>query len=270
MRVILYFFVAVLTLLQLTGCSAANLIPSAESGESLNMQKEETTQPIEDKSSDILYIDILADYEKIVEFRLSDTFESDWNSGRIIAVSDTLLHAQNDENEERATYGLPLNVKWSYMLVDMTDELENPKKSSFGYILKDINGDSIPELFWVREDGVVLAVFAVRDKQPVLLDAFWPRYDCVITNKGELYTLAAGGAGYDNYDIRSLTSSGKLSVVKSFGSEGWSAETGVQYYELISGEKTSISESQFYALLQEYPFRHGSSWEKVYINFLPD
>ena len=215
-----------------------------------------------------VYTEILEDYKKIVDSRLSDSFEYDWNSGKRIALGNVLLNAKNDELDERSTYGNSLDLKWSYMLVDMTDAIENPEKSSFGYFLKDLNDDSIPELFWVRSDGVVLAVFTIHNAQPVLLDAFWPRYKCVITSKDELYTFSSGGAFYNDYDIRILTSEEKLSSIKTFGLAGEASESGVQYYEVVDGAKVSVGEARFNSLLEEYPFISGIKWNDIDIHFL--
>ena len=248
--------------LLLFGCNDAQMLSVDETGSA-----EGGTHMSLDAYSHI-YAEILEDYEKIVDFRLSDGFENDWNGGKDVGLSSTLLAAKYDEFENRATHGNTLDLKWNYMLADMTDGLNAAEKSSFGYILQDLNEDAVPELFWIRNDGVILAVFTIRNNEPILLDAFWPRYKCVITDNGELYTFSSGGTFYSSYDIRKLTSTGELTLITSFGLDGGTSESGVQYYEVVDGAKVAIEEMRFNSLLVEYPFVSGTKWSKTEISFL--
>lgn len=148
-----------------------------------------------------LYDDIIEDYRNIVSFRLLDDFEYLWNYGEFIELSEPLLNALT-------VSGSDLDYRWSNMIVEMPTA--DSTQSSFGYILTDINDDNCPELFWVRDDHTVLAVFTVHDEQIVLLDAFWSRYVCVITDDGKLYTRSSGGADITDYELRDLSSDGVL------------------------------------------------------------
>lgn len=213
------------------------------------------------------YSDILMDYETIVSYRLSDAFESDWNEGEYIEESATLTNAKKDETDERATHGVSLGEKWSYMIVGMVDGLENPTLKEFGYLFKDINRDAVPELFWVRKDGTILAVFTICDGDVILLDAFFPRYDCVVTNEGELYTFTGGGAAVNQYDIRVLSDGAELVGVHSFGTDWDSAGEGMVYYEIVNSQKVFVDEERFEGLLTEKPFSLGSEWNGSSISF---
>lgn len=214
------------------------------------------------------YEDIIADYELLVDYRLSEAFEDNWNEGIMPQLSNLMERALDDGLHERSTHGMSLIGKWSNMIVGMTDGLSCPLKGSFGYFFADINRDEMPELFWVREDWTILAVFTIENGQPILLDAFYPKYKCVVANGGELITLSHGGANYLDYAVRVLSESGNLKLVMQFGIDGGSFETGNQYYEMRSEEMMKISQERFDDLLAEYPFELGDKLQTVEIRFL--
>lgn len=217
------------------------------------------TSPSNYQSIDI-YEDILTDYKKIVNFRLSADFEEKWNNGNFIEISETLTNAKDSSYNSQMSTDNSLNENWSYMLTGMTNGLENPTRESFGYILKDINADGNAELFWVREDHTILAVFTVRDNSPILLDAFYNRYSCVVTKDWQLYTQSTDGAVYTSFGIYNLSSDSVLICTMQFGTDGYSEETGTVYYKIEDNERISISKSQFDELLNLYPFEHSQAW----------
>lgn len=201
------------------------------------------------------YEDVITDYQNIVEYRLSDTFESDYNNGKRIELKNKV-----PEN---------LDYNWHCMLVEMTYGDEYTSKESFGYILEDINGDSIPELFWVSNDGYIFAVFTQKDGETVLLDAFWPRYRCVVTNEGYLYTRGSGGAAATEYQIRKLGENSEFNTLIQFGTDGWDeANQTVIYYESIDTETVNVTERRYNELSLKYPFQPKSGWGDTPINHL--
>ena len=111
------------------------------------------------------YISVLNDYDRVIEYRLDDTFESKYNNGITVEIGDALTNSIQSGMLEN----------WSNMLVEMTNGLASPSKSDFGYIVYDLNDDQTPELFWVRSDHEILAIFTLVNNQARLLDAFWPR-----------------------------------------------------------------------------------------------
>lgn len=256
MRKCLFVIVLITVLLLIQGCQDTSYDITCQ------------TRPSESMGDVSGYSDILKDYEAIVSYRLSDTFESDWNEGRYITESTTLIHAKKEETDEGATDGVGLGSKWSNMVVEMVDGLEDPTKKDFGYMFEDINGDAVPELFWIRKDGTILAVFTIRDGEVVLLDAFFSRYDCVVTDEGELYTLSSSGAAVSQYDIRALSDGARSVTVHSFGTD-WDPEgEGIVYYEIVDGQKVFVDEAHFQKLLTEEPFESGSGWSGASITFL--
>lgn len=212
-----------------------------------------------DTTSDVsFYAEVLQDYETIVRFRLSDTFENDWNNDRFPTVSDALILAIQENP----------NAEWSNALIGMTDRLDVPAMSSFGYILRDINSDDFPELFWVCEDDTVMAIFTNQNGKLVLLDVFWQKHECVITNADELYIRTSSGALYTDYTIQALTAQGDLLKTKQFGFEGISAEGKPLYYEIVDDVKQLIGEDRFDELLRENPFEFDSDWLSQKLNLL--
>ena len=215
-----------------------------------------------------LYEDILNDYGNLVRFRLSSSFEDDWNAGRYICVSETLARAQADPVGTHTEQDVPLGAKWSDMLVTMTNGINDPQISSFGYILKDINRDGFPELFWTREDRTVLAVFTIQNGSVVLIDAFSTRHSCVVSESWNLYIMDYGGAGYTHYKIQELDIDGNLSVIIQFGTCGFTNEGNVICYQTLDQKELDISESIFNKLLLDNPFLHCKEYLDCQITYL--
>ena len=206
------------------------------------------------------YLGILEDYATLVNYRLSDTFEEDWNS-RDALQGEHIYQALQDSKNERETYGVSLYTRWSNMIVEMTAGLTGRDATSFGYFLMDVNGDLIPELFWVRQDFTILALFTVCDEAAVLLDAFSPGHTCVIADNGDFLTFSSGGAADFSYSIRRLDEWGKFNEVLRFGCES-SGFDQPQYYKTENQITTVLTEAEFIALQNRYPISHGENYEE--------
>lgn len=245
MRKLTAFLTGVLLLLFCGGCHNAETIS----------QKEITGTETENSvTQDVaIYDDILDIYQKLVALYVSDTFEKDWNNGNVPQWYDVLESTIPDEKEE---YGSHL----SYMVVTMKGSLNAVTPNSFGYILLDINNDAFPELFWVREDHSILAVFTVANNKVVLLDAFWNRYVCVVTPDNRLYTRGSSGASDTAYEIRRLSSKGKLVPEFVWGTEHIDISPGYHYYEIVDGEKTVIDQTRHNGLFADHPFKLSEAW----------
>ena len=202
---------------------------------------------------------LLNDYVSIVNYRLSDTFESDNNNGVIPSVSQNLYdQVYGDDKSE-------LSIKWFCMIADMTDYIKTKNIDQFEYILKDINKDNIDEMFWVDSCSNVLAVFTVEDNNAILLDAFWPKYKCVLTDNGYVYTCSVGGAKYNSYELKQLGSdSNSFEIYKSVGVESIKNNgTYVdEYYKTEKGNKIIISKIEYDQFLVDFPFKHTDDWFK--------
>ncbi len=210
-----------------------------------NEDKDNTSDSFVLSETSDLYDDIIEDYRNIVSFRMLDDFDYFWNYGEFIELSDPLLQALT-------VSGSDIDYRWSNMIVEMP--YADSVKGSFGYILTDINGDSSPELFWVRDDHTVLAAFTVFNDRIIILDAFWSRYSCVITEEGYLFTMGSGGAAFTDFEIRELSADGALKTVAGFSA------AGNEYSEFSDGEYISIDADRFDELTSEYPFENSQRW----------
>lgn len=209
------------------------------------------------------YKEILSDYEKLVDYRLSKTFEEDYNSGKELELSEMLSRCIVADHLEDIGY------RWNNMLAEMVSGLTDPTSKSFGYLLRDINGDGVQELFWVRCDGFILAVFTIYGQKVQIVDAHWQRYKTVVTEEGELYTRSSSGAADTIFEIKKLgANNGELTLVKRFGTEGVESSTGTVYYEVTEEKKIIVDEARFAQLLSIYSFEAGKDWEELSIIYL--
>lgn len=200
------------------------------------------------------YTMLLSDYNAVVNFRISSNFVYSYNEGVGPEISNELA-AKIDED---------FGYQFHAMLAEMVAGLDDPSLDSFGYILQDINNDGFEELFWVREDYFILAIFTIRDNHFQMIDAFWPRYKAVVTDEGFLYTRSSGGADVIDYKLVKISEDGSISESIEFGLNGQI------YYEVIEGKKQSVTQERFEQLVQRYPFEDGDAWRDLPIYRLGD
>lgn len=195
------------------------------------------------------YKSVIEDYKSIVKFRISKDFEIRYNNKEFPDISADLKVQIYNKNDEQLQY------HWWNMIADMTDYIENPSIDSFGYLLKDINSDSLNELFWVDEKNNILAIFTIQEGKVKLIDSFWPRHSMIINDKNELVVRSSGGADYVDYEIMSLDSNFDLKTVAKFGTNGRDKNNNsILFYENINNKNQSVSEKRFNELLSQYPF----------------
>ena len=147
---------------------------------------------------------------------------------------------------------------WSNMIKGLPNADESIELEDFGYVLYDINGDTIPELFWVRNDHTVLALFTLspeNNEKIILLDAFWWRYEC-FPLRDKFYTWGSSGAMTNYCYIYELSSEGKLKEIYSFSSELNDVGNKVDFYE----ESNEITQQRFDELSNVYPMVLSDSW----------
>jgi len=204
------------------------------------------------------YLPVIENYERIVKMRLSESFQENWNNDVYRGTYE-------------GYYDDPIMGDFDTMIIEMLLPGDDVTASSYGYVLQDINGDDVSELFWVSSDlSTIFAVFTMSGMDVQLLDAFWSRYQCCVTDKGELYTRTSSGSDVISYHIRKLEPHSADPVsVKEFGSDR--DEAGEQfYYEAESFGADYISKERFEELLLELPFENGKKWMKNKVNSLPE
>ncbi len=205
-----------------------------------------------------IYSETINDYKKLIEFRLSETFEEDYNDGTFIELNSNLKADLNQGSNNSDDASLTLDYKWNNMIVDMLDYINDKSLDSFGYILKDLDDNGSHELLWVSTDyNVIFAIFTIKNNTPHLLDAYWSRYKAVILDSGELYTLSSGGADTICYTITKLDENevNGMKVSRQFGKS-----KDKEYFELVEDNLITINEERFSNLLSDNPFEFGDSW----------
>ena len=237
-------------------CSCTtNSQSSTCSSKSDNIENKITDLNLSSKS----YNDVLSMYKEYVHYWRSyqnnddkTAFLSDYENGKI---------TQPDNAD---------SFDWSSMLIEAFE----PKDLDYGYILKDINSDGIQELFWVRSDHSILAVFTICDNKPTVLDAYWPKHKCVILDTGELYICDTDGQN-TFYSIKTLNKmSCELNTLKSFcrisnvDFTNGTAHLNETFFEEINGKKLEISLYEFEFQLENLPFSNGSDWLKSTITIV--
>ncbi len=229
-----------------------------------NIQNTETTKT-QDNTKPFLYTDLIDDYKAILEFRLSDDFEEKYNNGTFLPeISDYLKSTIKSGNTEH----------WSNMLVELPTAMESSNKETFsidyyGYILYDLNGDGIDELFWVRKDYSIIAIFTIYNEKLTLLDAFWSRHRATINQQGLLITQSSGGA-LNTRNTISHIENGELVVYymlerKSDRSQG---RLNTSYTQYTKEQNMELSETAYYEILKTFTVKPSNFWLSQKIQYL--
>lgn len=151
--------------------------------------------------------------------------------------------------------------KWQTTLLDAKADFPNVDENAFGYKLIDINSDGVPELFFMRSDERILAIFTMHEGKPCMVDCYGRSYRGVIRDTGEVYTMTVREDGGYDYRIYTLNpSSGGLYNTVAFGYEGAIA------YEMIDGSTYTTSETRIGELNTEYPFEMSEIFTALKFN----
>ncbi len=188
------------------------------------------------------YMGLISRLQTLVEDRLSPSFESNWNNGNF---EDYELPDEFLGNPKREIEG-----DWSNMVVEMGLPYSDPTVEKFGYAIADLNKDGIDELLFLKDDYSILAIFTLCDNQPILLDAFWPRYDCAILENGDIFTQGSDGADYSVFTVRSLDKDTCDFITKTV----FDYNSHDEIYTIESdGKKETVDRETMDDRLSEYP-----------------
>lgn len=228
-------------------------------GETEQKETVETKENTE-KGDVSVYADLIGDYKKLIEFRYSDSFDDTW-------------YEKLDDLDFSTSFSSILSTvvteDHSDAISGMIDQLENtfsPKGlEDFGYILYDLNKDGTPELFWVRTDYSIVAVFTVKNGEAVLLDAFGTRYKGYVSEKGELYGWGSGGEQDQRCSVYRLTEEGQLENKCGFsaGIDFFGDPTKMIYKEVTDSQTKEITAERFESLEKEYPREQSKTWTNL-------
>lgn len=124
-----------------------------------------------------------------------------------------------------------------------------------GYARKDLNGDGIEELI-LLSDYFIVAVFSMSEEKPVLLGNYWARNCCWIDADGNLHVNGSGGADYSTNAVYRIADGGAtLELIAEFGTCGhdWEGDVAItKYYQVVDGERVSITKEECDALAEQY------------------
>ena len=129
-------------------------------------------------------------------------------------------------------------------------------KLSCGYAIKDLNGDGVDELVLLTRDYMVCAIFSVADGQPILLRHYGTRDYGWIDGDGSIHENGSDGAAYSTNAVYKIADGGAaMELVVEFGTNGveWVGNTAHTVgYQLVNGEKITITEAECAALTRQY------------------
>ena len=207
------------------------------------------------------YEEILNDLSNVVKYRISDTFQNNWPEK--IEYSDSLKKAlEMHEN----------NYVWDCMIVELPMSEDAYTFEHYGYILYDINSDGIEELFFVRADHSIAAIFTYSDNEIVLVTAFWPRYRGVVSSDGLLLTTGSNGAMDNRQYAYSVAVDGTL--IPEYGVRSESNHStdpvSVNYYKYENDQEIPALYEEYEEVRSKIRLEQRAFWLIQEINPLPN
>lgn len=213
----------------------------------------EETMPPEEETDPVtaMYQDLVDDFRVILQYRLSSGYDADKMESHCFSqLSETMQQIFSGNKDSKSS------------LENLIEELPMSQyqqhEADFGYILHDINADGIPELFWVREDYSIAAVFTRKKEQMVLLDAFYSRYRGYISEDNAFYCNGSGGAADSDCTVYTLDG-GKKKELFRFGLEDGAP------FEAVGKEHLSVSSDRLTELWKQFPDSPSKFWKAMEI-----
>ncbi len=131
----------------------------------------------------------------------------------------------------------------------------------------DLNGDGSPELVLLTEDYDILAIYTYSQRRadyyttdvwysysdPVLLATFTPNEGCWIDSEGRIHVNTYYHALHNRHTVYEIAPVvGRLNKIVEYGQETTYGAHVMYYYEIVDGEKISITQEEFDALNLQY------------------
>ncbi|MBE6984533.1 MAG: hypothetical protein E7434_02750 [Ruminococcaceae bacterium] len=216
---------------------------------------ETTAEPTEPSTQSLpsdprlrMYQELINDYGTILRHCFS---APQWNG-----TSDLPILSGTTQNLVAQLGGL--EYEWSNMIYELP--LSNMGTEAFGYLLYDLNADDIPELFWVRNDHSILAIFTYYNNSVCMLRGCWSRSNCYISQNNTLYQWGSAGAA-DNFCTSYVLYNGELLEGFRFYSE--SGYGTINYYEVSTTTMQPISQQRYDELSLSYPYENSQMWRML-------
>jgi len=125
--------------------------------------------------------------------------------------------------------------------------------AGLAYAVKDINGDGVQELLLLTDeypDNPNMALYTLKDGEPVGLDVFGYRYRGHLAADGTIYTSGSSGAAYTHLtSLRLKSGAAELTQLTEYHSDH--AEFAY-YFSVVDGRNQYITRDEFLALWDKY------------------
>ncbi len=152
---------------------------------------------------------------------------------------------------------------WYLMLDDMALNFEKPTAADYGYATKDINGDGVLELFYIRRDNVIYSVFTFSCDNTVMLDTYYSKRHCCLLDDGSILTITDDGEGSLIYEIKVLPKKG-IGLVTNMAF----AVQGDNYYKIIEGRRVPVQKEEFDKFAGKLPNKNNYKFD--FVSFFPE
>lgn len=165
------------------------------------------------------------------------------------------------------------------LITEPTDSAESPENllgiyeaaialgtdaaNTIGYVFRDVNGDSIPELLIGTFDKAaeaytkneIYAAYTYDGQKPVLLFSGWARNSYALTEDNTFFHHGSGGAAYSIYGEYMVSDGGEFQCIHAYFTYPKNEEmTEIGYYHNTSGimdpaeaEEWSVTADEFWA-----------------------
>ena len=156
---------------------------------------------INKRYGEVAYAVILDQYRGALQF--------DWDSDKIVNFLVDCLGRDANINDE---------MELSDLYTSIFEPLHYSGSGVFGYEIRDINKDGIPELLILSEnpyEKTINAIYTMHNNRTVLVGAYWSRNQCKIAANGTIYGSGSSGADDSfsaSYSLNPKT--GKLQLIR--------------------------------------------------------
>lgn len=231
MKKILFFFISVLLLLSIVGCST---VPDKSTTANTDNSKiDQSPEHFEEQKK--LYDDLIAHYTEQLTLK---------KNGEELPIVNTADMSQREVDIFEAIYGIVNGCKNAQAAENM------------GYGFKDFDGNGIPELIILTKYTSIRAIFTLSDNQPVLLES---NYDVgssfVFATKNRFFMVRSTVS--DNIEEATFYTchvEGDKMVYDTIYGKVYdqSERKTLEIFQIEDGKRTQINEDTFNELYREY------------------